>query len=283
MNEEGKFLLVLKALEIIEDGIANNLTNKAIKERVEEECGYERKYFNTIFKTYVKCSIAEYISTMFLLSNYRKWLADKKNLTKKGTYKGFEYFALYFQRKFGEELTEADEKVILSKAKLTKEKLQRLKFELEIFDLFRFYKLTEKGVEKMLKNNELLREFLFNYLTEYVEEYRDEFVEEEKYNDYYFIRDLEWNQYRMATSGFKMREVEFEVDEEKEMITGKAWVEYDVSACTTSFYFSEDEETRNFQLGEERTSASFYFDINYDKTNLAQSKCKIEIRVTPCY
>ncbi len=283
MKEEEKCLLVLNALEIIEDGIANNLTNKAIKERVEEECGYERKYFNTIFKTYVKCSISEYISTMSLLSNYRKWLTEKKDLTPKGTYKGFEYFSLYFQRKFGEELTEADEKVILSKAKLTKEKLQKLKFELEIFDLFRFYKLTEKGVEKMLKNKELLREYLLNYLIEYVEDNQDEFTEVEQYNDYYFIRDLEWNQYSMATSCFKMEEIVFEVDEEKEMITGKAWTSYDVSACTTSFYFSEDEEVRNFQLGEERTISSFYFYINYDKTNLAQSKCEIEVDVTHCY
>ena len=175
MKKDEKFLLVLKALEIIEDGIAKNLSKKAIRERVEEECGYERKYFDTIFKTYVKCTIAEYIRTMSLLSNYRKWLTEKKDLTQKGTYKGFNYFSLYFQRKFGEKLSEVDEKVILSKAKLTKEKLQKLKFELEIFDLFRFYKLTEKGVEKMLKNKELLREFLINYLTEYVEEYPDEF------------------------------------------------------------------------------------------------------------
>ncbi len=277
MKKDEKFLLVLKALEIIEDGIVKNLSSKAIKERVEVEIGYEKKYFNTIFKTYVKCSISEYIRTMSLLVQYCKWLMEKKSLSKKATYKGFKYFSAYFEREFEEKLSEADENVIFSKAKITKEKLQKLKFELEIFDLFRFYLLTEEGVERMLKNKDFLQQFLYNYLTEQVEDNREEFTEKEEYGNYSFMEDLEWNQRCVETANFEIEEIEFEVDEEKQLITGKARASYDVSAHTADFYFSGDEEISHFKLGDERTSSGFYFDINIDKSNLAKSRCKIEV------
>lgn len=208
MKKDEKFWLVVRALDIIEGGIAKNLSHKAIKVRVEEAIGYDRKYFNTIFKTYVKCSMAEYIRTMSLLNHYRKWL-------------------------------------------------------------------TEKGVEKMLKNKELLQQFLYNYLTEQVEDNRDEFTEKEEYGNYGFMEDLEYNERNVQTSNFKVEEIEFEVDEEKQMITGKGLAFYDVSARTTDFY--GDEPMSHFMLGEERTASVFYFDIHLDKTNLAKSHCKIEV------
>ena len=283
MKEDEKYSIVLNSLEIIENAIAKNLSAKVIKEQVVVESGYEGKYFNSIFKQYIKCSISEYIRTMYLLTQYRKWLTEKKYLTKKATYNGLKYFPINFERAFGECLSEADEKRILSKAKITKKEFQKLKFELEIFDLFRFYLLTEEGVEKMLKNKELLQQFLYNYLTEYVEDNRDEFSEAEEWSDYSFMEDLEWNQRYVETSNFELDEIEFEVDEEKQIITGKAWVYYDVSARTTEFYFSEDEEVDDFVLGKERTISSFYFYINYDKTNLTNSSCEIEVGVTNCW
>lgn len=277
MKDDNQYLLVLKALDIIEDGLSKNLTDKSIKERVEAETGYEKKHFNLIFMRYVKCSVSDYIRTMSLLATYRKWLKEKRELSQRDTYNGFQYFPLYFKRLFGEDLMEADEKEIFLKGKITKAELKKLKCILECFDLLQFYLLTEEGIKKMLKDQEFTQNFLCNYLTLQVEDNREEFTEKEEFGDYWFIENLELGDYSVITSNFKVEEVQFEVDEENQRITGKGLAFYDVSARTTDSYFKEDEEIRNFELGEERNSSFFYFDIHIDESNLINSHCEIEV------
>ena len=211
------------------------------------------------------------------MATYRKWLKEKKELRQRATYNGFEYFPLYFKRAFGEDLMEADEKEIFLKAKITKAELEKLKRNLECFDLFQFYQLTDEGIEKMLKNKEFMQKFLCSYLTEQAEDNREEFTAKEEFGNYRFIENLEWDEYRVITTNFKVEEVQFEVDEENQRIIGKGLAFYDVSARTTDFYFNADEEIHNFELGEERTTSVFYFDIHFDKTNLIKSHCKIEV------
>ena len=214
---------------------------------------------------------------MSVINTYRAWLKEKKDLPLRATYKGFEYFALHFKRLFGEDLKEANEKSILLKAPNTKEELMKLRYVLEALGLFRFYLFTEEEVGKLLKDKELLQEYLINFLTIEVDENRDGFREKEEYGDYSFMEGLEWNQRRVDTFNFKIEEIQFEVDEEKQLVTGKAWASYDVSADATSFYFSEDEEIRYMELGRTRSSSGFYFDIYIDKSNLEKSRCEIEV------
>ena len=160
-DETEKYLLVCKALEIIENGIKNRKEIPEIKRKIRDEIPYNENYFSSIFREILGISLAEYIQKYYFIEVYENLKEEGKIIKQREKYGGLNYFGYNFKRIFGVLPENADEKDFEKiELKYRKEELKELIDFFERTNLIKNYKIRKGTVSIEFDVKELLVFFL---------------------------------------------------------------------------------------------------------------------------
>lgn len=156
-TQDERFMLVIKALGLIEERIKKEENPANIKNSVTMGINYNERHFDRIFKSVIGCSLDEYIKDAAYIHAYESWRREKKKLSQKEGYKGVPHFSFYFKRRFGFSLNEAEDKGgEKMEPKVTQEELIQMKDYLEGNRWIDSYEMKEGKVHVVFDEDLLL-------------------------------------------------------------------------------------------------------------------------------
>lgn len=139
---------IVKAIELIEEGIAEKLKPTEISRKLEAEIMLSYKYFNEVFNATTGYTLAQYIRRRALAVIYETWKKERPALCKTSTYEGYPRFPDRFYTEYELTIEAAAEKGVTA---------EQLQSKLDITNHVRVLEALDE-----VKESKLLEDYTFS-------------------------------------------------------------------------------------------------------------------------